>query len=161
MTGLKGREYKPRQVRVVLFFKNLDLCHIDSWGTSEIVELILQLVQRNGFYADNLEWINISGIQICGSISDLNSRLKRISPRFLSINHFLRVSYPSPSDMESIVQNRLEPILMRFKNPPNAVDVVRSVLDFFTQVNVRKMLMGKIYFIDKVLFFSFLDSRII
>ncbi|XP_055916348.1 cytoplasmic dynein 2 heavy chain 1 [Eupeodes corollae] len=134
VTGLKGREYKPRQVRVVLFFKNLDLCHIDAWGTSEIVELILQLVQRNGFYADNLEWINISGIQICGSISDSNSRLKRISPRFLTINHFLRVSYPSPSDMESIVQNRLEPILMRFKNPPNTLDVVRSVLDFFTQI---------------------------
>lgn len=57
---------------------------MDSWGTSEILELLLQIIQRKGFYAtDTLEWISLTGIQICGSISDSSNQ--NISPRFVAI----------------------------------------------------------------------------
>lgn len=56
---------------------------MDIWGTSEIIELLLQITQRKGFYApDTLEWISIVGLQICGSIADADQKL--LSPRFIS-----------------------------------------------------------------------------
>ncbi|XP_030382925.1 cytoplasmic dynein 2 heavy chain 1 [Scaptodrosophila lebanonensis] len=108
ISGLRGREFKPKQARVVLFLKNLDLCRLDAWGASEVVELLLQLVQRKGFYADTLEWISVSGLQICASIS---GNLAKIAPRFLAINQFVRVGQPTAADMLGIVQCRMEPLL--------------------------------------------------
>lgn len=32
VSGIRGKEYKPKQTRLVLFMKNIDLCPIDSWG---------------------------------------------------------------------------------------------------------------------------------
>ncbi|XP_017051507.2 cytoplasmic dynein 2 heavy chain 1 [Drosophila ficusphila] len=108
VSGVKGREYRPKQARLVLFMKNLDLCQQDSWGACEVVELLLQLAQRGGFYAENLEWIGVSGLQICASIS---GNPGKIAPRYFAINQFLRVSRPSSQDMLEIVQRRLEPLL--------------------------------------------------
>lgn len=108
VTGIKGREYRPKQARLVLFMKNLDLCQLDSWGACEVVELLFQLVQRAGFYAENLEWIGVNGLQICASIS---GNPMEIAPRYFAINQFVRVSRPTSQDMLEIVQRRLEPLL--------------------------------------------------
>ncbi|KAH8376856.1 hypothetical protein KR093_001749 [Drosophila rubida] len=108
VSGVRGREYRAKQARLVLFMKNLELCQLDAWGACEIVELLLQLVQRGGFYADNLEWITVSGLQICASIS---GNLLKIAPRYLAINQYVRIARPTSSDMLSIVQCRLEPLL--------------------------------------------------
>lgn len=32
VSGIRGKEYKPKQSRLVLFMKNIDLCPLDSWG---------------------------------------------------------------------------------------------------------------------------------
>lgn len=84
ISGIRGREYKPKLTKVILYFKNINLCHQDKWGSSEVIELLLQLIHRNGFYApETLEWISVSGVQICGSLAD-GSKCN-LSPRFLSI----------------------------------------------------------------------------
>lgn len=145
VSGLRGREFKARQTRLVLFLKNLDLCYFDSWGTSDIMELLLQLVQRAGFYADNLEWVHISGVQICGSVSQaatslMSGGLHKLPPRFLAINKFLRVSYPNDADMLTIVQSQLEPIMAsgHFKTAAvNVQYVVEGLLELFKKVSLR------------------------
>lgn len=137
VSGVRGREYRPKQSRLLLFMKNLDLCQLDDWGACEIVELLLQLVQRGGFYADNLEWISVSGLQICASIS---GNLLKISPRYLAINQYVRVARPSPSDMLAIVQCRLEPLLhthFRAKSggsPINLQHVSECLMECFEKV---------------------------
>lgn len=163
VSGVRGREYKAKQTRLVMYLKNLDLCYLDAWSCSEIVELLLQLVQRQGFYNDNssnsglnavkntttsggnanssnnnsrnksnntnsnssskLEWINVSGLQICGSISQsttqtttaatANASLLKIAPRYLAINHVLQVCYPTQQDMLAVIQRHLEHLLLR------------------------------------------------
>lgn len=50
VNGVRGREYRPRQTRLILCLKNLDRCHRDAWNCSEIAEFLLQLVQHRGFY---------------------------------------------------------------------------------------------------------------
>lgn len=32
VSGIRGKEYKPKQSRLVLFMKNIDLCPVDNWG---------------------------------------------------------------------------------------------------------------------------------
>ena len=172
VSGMRGREFKAKQTRLVMYLKNLDLCYLDAWGCSEIVELLLQLVQRQGFYNDNssnsglnavktsasssggggggsrittsskskgnsnntnnksnnsgnsnLEWINVSGLQICGSISQstqattttsatANASLVKIAPRYLAINHMLHIGYPTQQEMLAVIQRHLEHLLL-------------------------------------------------
>lgn len=83
ISGLKGREYKPHLNKTVLFFKNIDLCNFDKYGTCEIMELIVQLIRRSGFYTESLEWINVTDLIICCSM--VNIQKHHFSRRFLSI----------------------------------------------------------------------------
>lgn len=205
MSGVRGREYKPRQQRLVVFLKNLDLCYVDTWQCNAIVELLQQIVQRQGFYnvtdyttaptrttsttaagaatttttttssniADkaannassrsnrgsgninnnnNLEWINVSGLQICGSISETtasatpNATLLKIAPRYLAINHQVRIANPSPADMLTVLQHSLEPLLVgqsgngrsaaHFKGftSQTVQYIAEALMDFYTKV---------------------------
>lgn len=196
---MRGREYRPKQTRLVIYLKNLDLCYVDAWGCCEIVELLLQLVQRQGFYNDNgsnaglnvarnsggsntsatgrsnkshnssngtgaggggggssnsnLEWINVSGLQICGSISQqtttaatANASLVKIAPRYLAINHMLHVGYPSQQDMLAVIQRHLEHLLLgrgygdraaaHFKglNIQNVQYISEGLMEFYAKV---------------------------
>ncbi|XP_015052343.2 cytoplasmic dynein 2 heavy chain 1 [Drosophila yakuba] len=139
VSGIKGREYRPKQARLVLFMKNLDLCQQDSWGACEVVELLLQLAQRGGFYAENLEWIGVSGLQICASIG---GNTGKIAPRYFAINQFVRVSRPTSQDMLEIVQRRLEPLLEehfrgsenRGRSGVNLQHVSESLMDCFEKL---------------------------
>lgn len=83
ISGLRGREYKPHFSKTVLFFKNIDLCNFDEYGTCEIMELIVQLIRRSGIYTESLEWINVTDLIVCCSM--LNMQKRQFSPRFLSI----------------------------------------------------------------------------
>lgn len=193
VSGVRGREYRPKETRLVIYLKNVDLCYVDAWGCSEIVELLLQLVQRQGFYNDsggsnsglnaarnggggrsnattnntnnnsgsgsgnsNLEWINVSGLQICGSISQTttaataNASLVKIAPRYLAINHMLHVGYPTQQDMLGVIQRHLEHLLLgqqhlynggaaaaaHFKglNLQNVQYIAEGLMEFYTKV---------------------------
>lgn len=103
ISGFKGKEYKPRKSRLILMMKNIDLCPVDSWGTSDVIELLIQLISRHGFYDDNLEWTSVEGLQICATISDF--RQHRISSRFLMKNVIIHVSEPTQNDMQHIIGN--------------------------------------------------------
>lgn len=87
ISGVRGREYKPKFNKTVLFLKNIDLCSMDKYGTCEIMELVVQLNRRSGFYTESLEWINVTGLTICCSM--VNIERQQFSSRFLSIvQHF-------------------------------------------------------------------------
>ncbi|XP_055390537.1 cytoplasmic dynein 2 heavy chain 1 [Condylostylus longicornis] len=134
ITGAKGRECKPQQSKLILFFKNIDLCYIDSWGTNSVVQLLLQIYQRGGFYSETLEWILVNGLQICGSVSDLTVAKNKLSPRFLALQNYLTVKYPIEEDLQVILTNQIEPLLANFKNPPNLKGIVECLMRFFKEV---------------------------
>lgn len=87
ISGVRGREYRPKFNKTVLFFKNIDLCTTDTYGTCEIMELVMQLIRRSGFYTESLEWISVTGLTIGCSMLDIDRHT--FSPRFLSmVQHF-------------------------------------------------------------------------
>ena len=138
VSGIRGKEFKPKLSRLVLFMKNIDLCPIDSWGTSEVIELLLQIINRNGFYGENLEWVSISGLQICGTLSDLNKQ--NLSPRFLSKCNIILTTYPNESDMQNIIISFLSFTYSKFKNdssPMKKEKMAEIILDSFNEIKKK------------------------
>lgn len=138
VSGIRGKEYKPKLSRLVLFMKNIDLSPIDSWGTSEVIELLLQIINRNGFYGENLEWISIAGLQVCGTLSDLSKQ--NLSPRILSKCNIILTSYPNESDMQNIIVNFLNFTYSKFKNnavPMKKEKMAEIILDAFNEINQK------------------------
>ncbi|KFB35182.1 AGAP010790-PA-like protein [Anopheles sinensis] len=139
VTTVKGKEYRPNFSRIVLYLKNIDLCPVDCWGTCEVVELLLQLIHRHGFYSDGVEWICVSGVQVCASITDLGKTV--LSPRFLSISRLVRFDYPSEQDMESIVRSILLPVYnLLAKGTGVRVklhELVRSIINVYLRINAQ------------------------
>lgn len=134
VSGLRGREYRPKLNRVVIFFKNIHLCFIDSWGTSAVCELLMQLIQRNGFYdSDTSEWISVTGCQISASTTVLNSNSipSRLSALFLVLVTY----YPSAKDMHVIFQNQMASEFQRFnRSHLQNEQTVDMVLTFYAEI---------------------------
>lgn len=138
VSGIRGKEYKPKLSRLVLFMKNIDLCPLDSWGTSEVIELLLQIINRNGFYSDNLEWVSISGLQVCGTLSDLKKQ--NLSARFLSRSNIILTSFPNESDMQNIIMSFLSYTYSKFKNnsiPVKKDKLAEIILDSFNEIKKK------------------------
>ncbi|XP_058067024.1 cytoplasmic dynein 2 heavy chain 1 [Anopheles bellator] len=141
VTTVKGKEYRPPAARTVLYLRNLDLCAVDGWGTCEVVELLLQLIHRNGFYCDGVEWIGVSGVQVCASVASLDGPAGALSPRFLSACRLVRFGYPTDQDMESIVRSALLPVYngrlagTGAAHRPQLADLVCSIIRVYRRVN--------------------------
>uniref|UniRef100_A0A182NV76 Cytoplasmic dynein 2 heavy chain 1 n=1 Tax=Anopheles dirus TaxID=7168 RepID=A0A182NV76_9DIPT len=136
VTTVKGKEYRPNFSRIVLYLKNIDLCTVDSWGTCEVVELLLQLIHRHGFYSDGVEWISVSGVQVCASVTDLEKAT--LSPRFLSICRLVRFGQPNDQDMESIVRSTLLPVynqLVKGSTRLKLHELVRVIINVYARIN--------------------------
>lgn len=157
ISGIKGREYKPQYNKTVLFFKNIDLCNFDQYGTCEIMELIVQLIRRSGFYTESLEWINVTDLIICCSM--LNGQKHHFSARFSSIvQHFnaewvvfqihlnvcnfryfriFACRFPNDVELHLIMKNQFTPMSRRFKPVANSrrVDqIVECLIDVYNEV---------------------------
>lgn len=138
ISGIRGKEFKPKLSRLILFMKNIDLCPIDSWGTSEVIELLLQIINRNGFYGESLEWVSISGLQVCGTLSDLKKQ--NLSPRFLAKCNLVLTSYPNESDMQNIIVNFLSFTYSKFKAnaaPMQKEKMAEIILEAFNEVKKK------------------------
>lgn len=127
---------RPQLSKIVLFFKNVDLCFTDEWGTCEAIELIIELIQRNGFYNDDLEWIRVSGLIVCCSMT--SSPVDSISPRYLSIAVNFYTEYPDDGELNLIIRNHFSPIAAKFELDarPNKVNqIVESLIAVYQNVS--------------------------
>lgn len=114
VSGIRGREYRPKLKRVVIFFKNIQLCYLDCWGTSAVSELLMQLIQRHGVYdSDSAEWISVAGCQI-GASSSSPIGSNDIPSRLFALFRVLAMQYPSAKDMQAIFQYQMSSACRRF-----------------------------------------------
>lgn len=138
VSGIRGKEYKPKMSRLVLFLKNIDLCPVDTYGTVEVIELLLQLINRHGFFSDTLEWISISGLQICGTLSDVTKQ--NLSPRFMSKCNILLTNYANEKEMQCIVGNFLSFLYNKFQKnftPIKKDKLAEIIIDIYREINEK------------------------
>lgn len=132
-SGVRGRELKPRMKKAVLFLKNINLLQTDKYGTSDVIELLQQVIQRRGFYSESLDWVSVSGLQICGSITMLGSETCKLSARFLGLNKFITVSYPLDEDLIRIVTAQLDELSLKVRPKMS----IKDILSTFKAVQAR------------------------
>ncbi|XP_060532310.1 cytoplasmic dynein 2 heavy chain 1 isoform X2 [Cylas formicarius] len=99
----KGKMLKPRRGRLILHFRNVHLLSHDKWGTSMVIEFLSQIIEFEGFFDSNTEFIRLENVTIVGSLSSAN----RLSSRFLSKLHVLSITLPDQEDLPSIAASRL------------------------------------------------------
>lgn len=135
VSGNRGREYRPKFSNTVLYFKNIDLCPVDQYGTSEVVELILEMIQRKGFYSETLEWITVTGLKICSSMSETPKQT--LSPRFLDLVQNIHTEYPNDDELNMIVKYQLTPVYNRFQRHLGKVyidQIVEMLIRIYSEV---------------------------
>lgn len=137
VSGIRGKEYKPKMTRLVLFLKNVDLCPVDVYGTIEVIELLLQIINRHGFFSDTLEWISVSGLQICGTLSDV--RKQNLSPRFMAKCNVLLTSYANEQEMQCIVGNFLTFLYGKFQKKLELKKdkLAEIIIDIYREINEK------------------------
>lgn len=93
-------------------------------------------MNRHGFYSENLEWVSISGLQICATLTDLNKQ--NLSPRFLSKSNILLTSYPSENDMQKIVINFLKSIYnAKVRIPVKKDKLAEIIISSYQEINEK------------------------
>lgn len=140
--GGGNREYRPRmgRRRTIVFLKNLNLLRVDCYGTSDVVELLLEIVYRSGFYgtcqSPGNEWITVAGIQICGSLTidpAAAQEFNKLSPRLINLCRYLIVAPPRDEDLQMIIIRQLKCLsFVNWKIRPESI--AATILGVFNQL---------------------------
>lgn len=143
LNSTKGKLLRPREERLVLILKDLNLPKPDKYGTVQLHSLLQQLILYNGFYDDDLEWVIVEKLQIVGSMNPPGSMGRYpVAPRFLSITSVLSLSYPSKESLQLIYTEFLS-IMMQSKRlqlslpGKGAADVARVMITVFDIISTR------------------------
>lgn len=139
VSGARGKEYRPKSSgKTVLWLKNLNLVRVDCYGTSDVVELVLEIVYRSGFYATATDWISVAGVQICGSLTiDPALEFNKLSPRLINLCRYLIVGHPRrEEDLQMIMTRQLECLsFVNWKIRPESI--AQIVVGVFNQLKER------------------------
>lgn len=143
MNSTNGKLLRPREERLVLLLKDLNLPKPDKYGTVQLHSFLQQLILYNGFYDDDLEWVTVEKLQIVGSMNPPGSMGRYpVAPRFLAITSVLALSYPSKDSLQLIYTEFLS-IMMQSKrlqlNLPGkgAAEVARVMITVYDIISTR------------------------
>ncbi|CAF1020652.1 unnamed protein product, partial [Adineta ricciae] len=112
VSSTNGRTYRPKDCEnLILYVKDINLPKVDKWGTSQLIEFFQQILTYNGFYDENLEFVNLENIQIVGSMNPTNTLGRhKLSTRFTSIVRICSINYPDEEQLQIIYSNYLRTI---------------------------------------------------
>eukprot|EP00796_Vickermania_ingenoplastis_P004422 gene4422-3221_t len=139
----KGKTLRPKEERLVLLLKDLNLPKPDKYGTVQLHSLLQQMILYNGFYDSDLEWVTIEKVQIVGSMNPPGSMGRYpVAPRFLAITSVLALSYPS-KDALLLIYSEFLGIMMKSQklrvNLPGkgATDIARVMTTVYEIMSTR------------------------
>lgn len=143
LNSIKGKLLRPREERLVLVLKDLNLPKPDKYGTVQLHSLLQQLLLYNGFYDDDLEWVMVEKLQIVGSMNPPGSMGRYpVAPRFLAITSVLALSYPTKESLQLIYSEFLSVMIQSEKLHLNlagkgAADVARLMTTVYDIISTR------------------------
>jgi dynein heavy chain 2 len=106
-----------------LFLKDINLPTPDKYDTSQVVAFLQQMVTHEGFYDEDLEWVQLKSIQVVGSMAP-SSTLGRhpLSTRFTANARVCAIDYPPTNDLQQVFSQLLncafaQPVSARSNDP--------------------------------------------
>ncbi|AYU78810.1 Cytoplasmic dynein 1 heavy chain (DYNC1H1), putative [Leishmania donovani] len=99
--------------QLLLFCDEVNLPALDRYGTQVVVQLLRQLIERNGFYrARDNTWITVEDVQVVGACNPPTDPGRvPLSARFLRWAPVLLVDFPSPESLKTIYTTYCRAIL--------------------------------------------------
>ncbi|XP_064481252.1 cytoplasmic dynein 2 heavy chain 1-like [Ornithodoros turicata] len=146
VTTSRGRCLRPKETeKLVLHLRDINLPKPDKWGTCQLVAWLQQVVNYEGFYDQDLVWVNLEGIQIVCSLSLGNSIGRhQLSTRFTSVVQVVSLDYPEREQLVSICSAYLRPALTHlagkksdWSSPDKAERLASSMLLLLEQVQTK------------------------
>jgi dynein heavy chain 2 len=138
-TGTQGRMYRPKEGRrVILYMKDINLPTPDKYDTSEVIMFLQQCVMHNGFYDDDLEFVQLEHVQIIASVAPATTLGRhRVSTRFTAIVRVCSISYPSADELVEIYTQLMATALTNpnYQNvAPNAQRISGKVAEAMVEI---------------------------
>ncbi|CAI5758795.1 unnamed protein product [Candida verbasci] len=98
---------------VVVFCDEINLPMIDEYGSQNIISLMRQMVEQNGFWrTKDMRWITLENVQFVGACNPPNDPGRSLlSDRFLRHVSVIMVDYPGTLSMQQIYQTFMKAIL--------------------------------------------------
>ena len=127
-TGTSGRIYRPKEERRLVFYmKDINLPSPDKYDTPEIVMFLSQVVMHNGFYDDDLEFVQLGHVQIMSSMAPASTLGHHPLATRLAAN--LRVCAFSYPTMEELIEVYSQMVGAALRNPKyqNMADKAHSL----------------------------------
>ena len=124
----KGKTLRPKEAnKLVLLVKDINLSKPDKYETIQLISLLQQLITYNGFYSEDLEFVNLDKIQIICSMNP-SSTLGRyeITSRFTGKVNILYIDYPNKKDLNLIYRKYLESILEYFDTQADDLNLTQN-----------------------------------
>jgi dynein heavy chain 2 len=145
-TGTSGRIYRPREGRrVILLLKDINLPVPDKYDTSEIVMWLQQAVMHNGFYDDDLEFVQLEHIQIICSIAPAETLGRHeLATRFTANVRICSIQYPTQDELREIFTQIVHAAIMN-PNYENLADrasmlagkVAEAMVDIYAALKTK------------------------
>ncbi|RCK58006.1 Dynein heavy chain, cytoplasmic [Candida viswanathii] len=131
----RGMQLTPRinGKWVVVFCDEINLPQVDKYGNQNVISLIRQMVEHNGFWRvkDN-QWVTLENIQFVGACnSPKDPGRNRLSERFLRHVPVIMVDYPGHTSMLQIYQTFNRAIL---KCAPDLRGFAKAITEASIQV---------------------------
>ena len=105
-----GRAFRPSNGEsLAIYLKDINIASVDRYGTSSLVEFLLQIISYGGFYYNDSEFIRLERIQMVASISgDLNE--SKVSPRLFSNMKLVILDAPTDQELSEMCHHFLDQV---------------------------------------------------
>ena len=88
---------------LVIFCDEINIPKQDAYGTQEVISFLRQIVEKNGFWNSNGNWVTFCNVQIIGACNPpSDSGRFSLDPRFTRHCQVMYIDYPTRNSLETI-----------------------------------------------------------
>ncbi|KII67376.1 Cytoplasmic dynein 1 heavy chain 1 [Thelohanellus kitauei] len=96
----------PKNKNLIVFCDEVNMAHMDSYGTQNAICLLRQLLEIKGFYQKDRVFVKLERIKfVAACCPPTFVGLNKLSPKFLRHNFVLYIDYPKSESLHHIYSN--------------------------------------------------------
>lgn len=99
----------PMGKKLVVFFDDLNMPKVDSYGTQQPIALLKLFIEREGIYdkGKDLSWKKMKDILPVAAMGPPGGARNAVDPRFISLFNVFEIQFPSKENLHTIFQSIL------------------------------------------------------
>jgi hypothetical protein len=104
----------PLGKKLLMFIDDLNMPHVDTYGTQQPIALLKLFGERKGLYdrGKELSWKHVKDVQMVAAMGPPGGARNKVDPRFVSLFSAFEIQAPSNSNLRTIYQVRVFRVLV-------------------------------------------------